>query len=645
MTAPQAAVRTGHPLDPLDAEEIRLASASVLKQCDDLQGASFALAALLEPPTEEVVGFRRGDAFARRALVVVVDRASGATHEIVVRLPGAGAEDARVEARRHVEGVQPPIVIEDFVRATEAVLRDARFVQALRRRGIEDLAQVHVDPLSAGAYPHDPHHHRIVWATPYLRPTPEENPYARPIEHLRAAVDLNSGEVVRVVDEDPIVPLSDADGRYADEASVGGWRRDIKPLVITQPDGPSFTLDHHELAWQRWRLHVALHPVDGLVLSHVRYEDEGVERQIVYRANVSEMVVPYGDPHDGFYWRTYFDAGEYGLGRNTNSLTFGCDCVGAVTYLDATVVDAAGRPRAIPNAICLHEEDAGVLWKHTDYATGRAEVRRSRRLVISHVATVGNYDYGFYWSLYQDGTIEVEVRLTGVVLTRGVTPGQELGHATRLAPDLAAPHHQHLFNVRLDMAVDGFENTVEEHDLVPSDVGPRNPWGQAIELRATTIERESQGCAPSIRRQPGRGRSSTVDAATTSASRSATGSCRSTDPRCWPVPPRASRRGPASRGRTCGSRITHPRSCTRAATIPTSIPVAPDCRSGSRRTASSSTPTSCSGTPSASRTRCAPRTGRSCRPSASASPSGRRGSSPAIPPSTCPRARRPARRA
>ena len=59
----------------------------------------------------------------------------------------------------------------------------------------------------------------------------------------------------------------------------------------------------------------------------------------------------------------------------------------------------------MPNAICLHEEDYGLLWKHIDWRTDYTEVRRSRRLVVSFIATVGNYEYGFYWYFYQDGTI------------------------------------------------------------------------------------------------------------------------------------------------------------------------------------------------------------------------------------------------
>jgi primary-amine oxidase len=484
---PRVAVR--HPLDPLGAEEIRAAVAAVRASHPELERPSFSLVVLVDPPKEAVVGHRPGDAIERTARVVVTDRAHRRTYEALVALAASG----EVIAWRELEGVWPPILAEDFARAAQAALADERFVAGLRRRGIDDLDQVQVDPLSAGHFPQNPPGRRIVWATPYLKPTPLSNAYSSPIEHLRAAVDLDSGEVLEVIDDDPIVPISTADGDYETEEAVGGWRTDVAPLDIVQPDGPGFTLDGNEISWQGWRLHAALHPVDGLVLSDVRFRDGDEDRRILYRASLSEMVVPYGDPHDGFYWRTYFDAGEYGMGRLANSLQLGCDCLGEIRYLDATLTDGAGEPYALPNAICIHEEDAGILWKHTDPASGRAHVRRARKLVVSFIATVGNYDYGFYWSLHQDGTIELEAKLTGIVLTRGVTPGQELQSATRIAPDLAAPHHQHLFCMRLDMAVDGFANTVQEVDLVAPDAGPDNPWSQAIVTRVTPIRRESEG--------------------------------------------------------------------------------------------------------------------------------------------------------
>src|SRR3954451_22849514 len=111
------------------------------------------------------------------------------------------------------------------------------------------------------------------------------------------------------------------------------------------------------------------------------------------------MVVPYADATPMHGWKNAFDAGEWGLGRMTQSLTLGCDCLGEIRYLDVCLANEQGEPWLIPNAVCLHEEDAGIGWKHVDLFTGNSEVRRSRRMVISSIATVGNYEYGFFWYL------------------------------------------------------------------------------------------------------------------------------------------------------------------------------------------------------------------------------------------------------
>jgi primary-amine oxidase len=144
------------------------------------------------------------------------------------------------------------------------------------------------------------------------------------------------------------------------------------------------------------------------------------------------------------------------------------------------------------NAICMHEEDYGILWKHYDWRTEETEVRRSRRLVISSIATLGNYDYGFFWYLYQDGTIQHEIKLTGIVLTKAVPPGETDPHAPLVASQLGAPVHQHLFTFRLDFGVDGPANTVFEVDTVAGERGEANPHGGAMSTRLTPIERESQ---------------------------------------------------------------------------------------------------------------------------------------------------------
>ena len=71
--------------------------------------------------------------------------------------------------------------------------------------------------------------------------------------------------------------------------------------------------------------------------------------------------------------------------------------------------------------------------------------------MVSCIATVGNYEYGFFWYFYLDGTIEFEVKLTGILSTMAVAPGELPRFASMVAPQLAAPFHQHLFNVRLDV--------------------------------------------------------------------------------------------------------------------------------------------------------------------------------------------------
>jgi primary-amine oxidase len=234
-----------------------------------------------------------------------------------------------------------------------------------------------------------------------------------------------------------------------------------------------------------------MHPIEGLVLHQVGYEDSGRRRPILHRASVAEMVVPYGSNHPSHQWKNAFDCGEWGLGRMVNSLELGCDCLGVIHYLGTDVVDERGNGRTQPNVICIHEEDYGILWKHQDLHAFTTEVRRSRRLVVSSIHTVGNYEYGFYWYFYLDGTMQLEVKLTGIVQPQAVADGADPGNANLVAPNLAAPHHQHLFCLRLDMEVDGPRNTVVEVDVEAVPSGDDNPFHNGFRSVATPLTTES----------------------------------------------------------------------------------------------------------------------------------------------------------
>jgi primary-amine oxidase len=204
------------------------------------------------------------------------------------------------------------------------------------------------------------------------------------------------------------------------------------------------------------------------------------------------MVVPYGDPAEKDFRKNAFDIGEYGIGLFANSLERGCDCLGTIRYFDAQMNDSRGKPVTITNAVCLHEEDVGLLWKHTDWRTGQSEARRSRRLAVSFIATVGNYEYGFFWYFYQDGTIQCEVKLTGIMHTSAVPPGEVPAFGNLVAPQLNAPFHEHIFAARLDMSVDGEENSIYEVNTVSLPRGPANPHGNAFRAEATLLASESR---------------------------------------------------------------------------------------------------------------------------------------------------------
>ena len=232
----------------------------------------------------------------------------------------------------------------------------------------------------------------------------------------------------------------------------------LKPLHIVQPEGVSFQLDGHHLTWDRWAFTIGFNAREGLTLHDIRFDG----RPLVNRASLVEMVVPYGSPDSGHYRKNVFDIGEYGLGKLANSLKLGCDCLGVIQYLDVHLNTMAGDIFTIEKAICIHEEDDGILWKHWDFRTERTQVRRGRKLVVSCICTVGNYEYGQYWYFDQAGEIEFEMKATGIINTVACEPGKPSKYEREVSPGVAGQIHQHIFCARLDMAVDGEQNTVIE---------------------------------------------------------------------------------------------------------------------------------------------------------------------------------------
>ena len=481
-----------HPLEPLTFDEVRR-SVALLKAAPQFTPTTRIISvSLREPEKIRVYAWPQEESSGRKAAAVLFDNAINTAANVLLDL----SEDA-VSAWAYAEpGLQPTLSVDEQIECEQAVLRSVPFREALERHyGITDTSLVMVDIWSAGNYGSEEERtYRLTRPLCFLRSDPTDNGYARPIEGIRPVVDLNRMEVIRV-EEYGVWPLPPQEGNYNDER-VNPKRTGIKPLEITQRDGPSFTLEGKQLKWQNWKLVVGFNAREGLVIHDLRYTEGGRDRPVLFRGSLTEMVVPYGDPSPTQVRKNAFDVGEYGMGMCANSLKLGCDCVGHIAYLDAELCDSRGGRLTIENAICIHEEDFGILWKHTDRRhPDRPEVRRSRRLVVSSVSTVENYEYGFFWYFYQDGNIQFEIKLTGILSLGAVHEGEKPKYGTVIAPLLYAPNHQHFFNMRLDFAVDGIENTVQQLDIVALPLDETNPEGNAFYAQKTILAHEKQACA------------------------------------------------------------------------------------------------------------------------------------------------------
>jgi primary-amine oxidase len=462
-----------HPLDPLTADEIR-ATAEVLRREKGVTDRwRFASIELREPPKGRT-------ASRREAQAVCWNRDDGRVYKAIVA-------DDRVLAWDHVPDGQPNMTEDEFRECDETLRRDPRVIEALANRGITDMDRVLIDTWAYGAQlvPEAHRGGRVGWCDVWHRKGEGANPYANPVTGLHLVVDLNRMELLEIEDDGAVEP-PDTMGEYVPHLVPGlRMREDVRPLHITQPEGASFTLNGRLLRWQRWSLRIGFNHREGLVLHTVAYDG----RPVAHRLSFAEMVVPYRDPSTDHYRRTAFDIGEWGLGFMTTSLALGCDCLGEVAYLDATLHDTRGEPYTIPNAICIHEEDDGVLWKHVDADAG-AETRRRRRLVVSFHATVANYEYLVYWRFYQDGSIECEVRATGIMVTTHFEAGRKPPYGTLVDERTYAPFHQHFLVARLDLDVDGERNTVHVSESEALPVTESNPHGLALVQRSTPLRRE-----------------------------------------------------------------------------------------------------------------------------------------------------------
>lgn len=506
---------TQHPLDPLSAAEINAISLVVRKYVaakTPVQAFLYIGAELVLPPKRDVLahlGIRAEPGvdlkspvdIARKADVDILDAVTGQSWVLHLTLKD---DQWAADGSETLPGDRTAqISIHELHRSEEVVRADERVRELAARAGVSP-DQIHADGWSLGFDERFPDRPRLLQCLLFARFKPDDNHYAHPLTFV-PVVDLIQNKVICVdlpgqnfdSEHRGSIPPPTQQYEYLPDhlGTPNVPREPLKLLQILQPDGVSFKISGNVLEWQQWKLHIGFTPREGIVLSTVTYNDAGEIRPILYRASCAEMVAPYGSPDPLYNRRFSPNMGNVGLGLRANDLSLGCDCLGSIHYLPGSFLGHDGEAVTIKKAICIHEEDTGILWKHTDSRPGgRSHLVRSRKLVISMVCTVKNFEYVFYWNLYLDGTIELVVRLTGILSISRLPDGEKPTFGTEVAPGIISHYHQHLFSIRVDPMVDGVNNTVIQSDVISYDNASgshENLRGNGITVHNKTITHSS----------------------------------------------------------------------------------------------------------------------------------------------------------
>ncbi|MGL5838958.1 MAG: hypothetical protein ACRCY3_10705 [Sphingorhabdus sp.] len=467
-----------HVLDPLSGAEIEAASNIVRTDGRGGKSPRFTFIALVEPDKAQVAA---GKAIPRRAEVGVYDRAQNKVYEAVVDLA-----TYKVTSWKHIPGAQPIYLDDDDAVLTDILSKDPQWIDTLRKRGIGTDMPVKITGLSLGDNTEaGKKGDRMMFAFAKIAST--KNGYGGMVPNLAAYVNMTDGKVVKVVDQGGPLPRDD----LSFEANPDGLTPKLRPW--REANEITAKVDGQAIGWGPWQFHFAMHPREGLVLNTISLRDgAGKQRKVLHRASLSEMAVPYGDPDEGWHARNIFDAGETGMAKyGKTSLTPGVEAPINARFFDAVVNDEAGKPVTIPQAIGLYERSTGALWRHRGHGVPAHE------LVLVSYATIDNYDYGIQWVFREDGSLRVELELTGIMAAKAIEAGRDPFTGgplcgTRVGEARAAPNHQHFFNFRLDFDVDGAAtDSVAEVEGSGMPMGGVNKNGNVITTESRIFEKES----------------------------------------------------------------------------------------------------------------------------------------------------------
>ncbi|CDK27579.1 unnamed protein product [Kuraishia capsulata CBS 1993] len=486
--------KPAHPLDPLSVLEIK-AVTDVVKAHFKNRDISFNTVTLREPTKKAFLDWseKKGAFPARLAYYVILEAGVPGVKEGVVDVNALSVIELRA-----LEGVQPILTVEDLCSTEEVIRADPNVIEQCVLSGVpaSEMHKIYCDPWTIGYDERWGAGRRLQQALVYYRSDEDDSQYSHPLDFC-PIVDTEEKKVIFI--DIPSRRRKVSKHKHANfhpdsiKEKYGGYRVQ-KPINVTQPEGVNFKMTGNVMEWSNYKFHIGFNYREGIVLSDISYNDKGEVRPLFHRISLSEMIVPYGSPDFPHQRKHALDIGEYGAGYMTNPLSLGCDCKGVIHYLDAHFADRSGEPITIKHAVCIHEEDDGLLFKHSDFrdAFATSIVTRATKLIISQIFTAANYEYTIYWVFQQDGAIKLDIKLTGILNTYSLGDDESTGPwGTRVYPNVNAHNHQHLFALRLHPRIDGEGNSVAAADASAAEAplgSAENMYGNGFYCKKTTFK-------------------------------------------------------------------------------------------------------------------------------------------------------------
>lgn len=459
-----------HPLDPLTKQEFQTVQTLVHNKYPTSKNRlAFHYIGLDDPDKDYIFKYEHSlipVVIRRKSFVVAI--INGQSHEIVIdiRLKTIVSDNVH-------KGYGFPILsVEEQGLAIGLPLKYPAFIDSVKKRGL-NLSEVVCSSFTMGWFGEEKSS-RTIRVDCFMKEN-SVNIYVRPISGLTIIVDIGLMKIVEYHDREiEAVPTAE-NTEYQVSKQNPPFGPKQHSLTSHQPQGPGFQISGHSVSWANWKFHIGFDVRAGIVISLASIYDleKHKSRRVLYKGYISELFVPYQDPTEEFYFKTFFDSGEFGFGLSTVSLIPNRDCPPHAQFIDTYVHSDDGTPSLLKNAICVFEQYGSIMWRHTETGIPEEFIQESRtevNLIVRTVVTVGNYDNVLDWEFKTSGSIKPSIALSGILEIKGTN----IKHTNEIKGELYGKlvsansigvYHDHFYMYYLDFDIDGPENSFEKTSL------------------------------------------------------------------------------------------------------------------------------------------------------------------------------------